>query len=96
VSECVVLPGNQILVNNQSTDILRLSYKKRSCQNLWYLAKTKGQSISIPITYTVFLAKMQKRQTRWNGFAHFEKTISQVFEASDIYMFIAIGNARSW
>jgi len=28
-----------------------------------YLAKTKGQSISIASTYIVFVTKMQKRQT---------------------------------
>jgi len=37
--------------------------------NLCLLAITKGQSISIPSTYIVFVTKMQKRQTRWNGFA---------------------------
>jgi hypothetical protein len=35
-----------------------------------YLAKTKGQSISISSTYIVFVTKMQKRQTLSNGFAH--------------------------
>jgi len=42
-------------------DILRVSHENRACQNLWFLAKTKGQSISISSTYIVFITKMQKR-----------------------------------
>jgi hypothetical protein len=39
---------------------LRLSYKKRSCQNLCLLASTKGSSISTSSTYILFLTEMQK------------------------------------
>jgi hypothetical protein len=41
-----------------------------------YLAKTKGQSISISITYIVFLTEMQKRQTLHNEFALFKNDIT--------------------
>jgi len=41
------------------------------------------------IIYSNYISYKSKEQTQRNGFAHFEKTISQVFEASDIYMFIA-------
>jgi len=41
-------------------------------QMLWYLAKTKGQSISISSTYIVFVTKMQKRQIPKKRFALFE------------------------
>ncbi len=65
-----------LLFSLQTFDIFRVSYKKRSCQNLCYLAKTKGQSISIPSTYIVFLTKLQKRQIPENGFALFKNDIT--------------------
>jgi hypothetical protein len=55
-----------------------------------FLAKTKGQSILISSTYILFLTEMQKRQIPDKGFAHFEKTMSQQFQGSDIYIFIAV------
>jgi hypothetical protein len=44
--------------------------------NCRYLAKIKGSSISIPITYIVFLTKMQKRQTLEKEFALFKNDIT--------------------
>jgi len=38
-------------------------WKKRGLVDYMYLAKTKGQSISILITYIVFVTKMQKSKT---------------------------------
>jgi hypothetical protein len=38
-----------------------------------YLAKTAGSSISISITYILFLTKLQKRQIPEKGFALVEK-----------------------
>jgi hypothetical protein len=58
-----------------------------------YLAKTKGQIISISSTYILFVTKLQKRQIPDKGFAHFEKTISQVLNQSQNLEYIAgIGN----
>jgi hypothetical protein len=66
-------------------DTLRLSHFRGTCDIIWigikfgtfpdlcFLAKTKGQSISISSTYILFLTKMQKRQTPSNGFALIEK-----------------------
>jgi hypothetical protein len=51
------------LIAGNCGDILRLSYKKRSFQNLRLLTKMTGSSISIPSTYILFLTEMQKRQT---------------------------------
>jgi hypothetical protein len=45
-------------------------------QKLRFLAKTKGQSISISITYILFLTKMQKRQTLEKEFALFKNDIT--------------------
>ena len=50
-------------------DKLRLPHKNSACQNLWSLAISTGSSISISITYIVFLTKMQKRQTAKIRFA---------------------------
>jgi hypothetical protein len=41
-----------------------------------FLAKTTGPSISISITYIVFLTKLQKRQTLLKGFALIENDIT--------------------
>jgi len=41
-----------------------------------YLAKTKGQSISISSTYIAFVTKMQKGQTPENGFALLKNDIT--------------------
>jgi len=46
---------------------------------LRYLAINTGSSISTSSTYILFLTEMQNRQTLPNGFAYFEKTISQNF-----------------
>jgi hypothetical protein len=54
--------------------------------NLCYLAKNAGSSISIFITYIVFLTKMQKRQTLLKAFA-LMKTISQQFFIDMILVF---------
>ena len=48
--------------------------------SLCFLAKTKGQSISISSTYIVFLTKLQKRQTQRNKFALIKKRYHNVFE----------------
>ena len=48
-----------------------------------YLAKTKGQSISISITYILFLTELQKRQARRNGFAFIENDITTIFYRYD-------------
>jgi len=45
----------------------------RDCR---YLAKTTGSSISISITYIVFVTKMQKRQTLEKGSALFKNDIT--------------------
>jgi hypothetical protein len=45
-----------------------------------YLAKTTTRSQFMLITYILFLTKWQKRQIPDKGFAHFEKTISQLFK----------------
>ena len=58
------------------TDTLRVSYKKRSCQNLCYLAKTTSPIISIASTDIVFLTKMQKRQTLKYRFTFLENDIT--------------------
>jgi len=52
-----------------STDTLRVSHEKRTAKIFWFLAKTTTRSQFMLITYIVFVTKMQKRQTRWNGFA---------------------------
>jgi hypothetical protein len=44
-----------------------------------YLAKTTSPSISISITYIVFLTKLQKRQTIRNGFALIKKRYHTIF-----------------
>jgi len=41
-----------------------------------YLAKTTSPIISIPITYIVFLTKLQKRQTQRNKFALIKNDIT--------------------
>ena len=41
-----------------------------------YLAKTKGQRISIFSTYILFLTEMQKRQISENGFALLKNDIT--------------------
>jgi hypothetical protein len=41
-----------------------------------YLAKSTGSSISILITYILFLTKLQKRQTPEKGFASIENDIT--------------------
>jgi hypothetical protein len=43
---------------------------------LEYLAKTKGQIISISSTYILFLTEMQKRQTLEKGSALFKNDIT--------------------
>jgi len=53
---------------------LKFSFHQKS--NLCFLAKTKGQSISISSTYIVFLTKMQKRQTLEKEFALFKNDIT--------------------
>ena len=50
--------------------------EKRDVFNYRYLAKTKGQSISIASTYILFLKKMQKRQTLVKEFALFKNDIT--------------------
>jgi hypothetical protein len=47
---------------------IRLTYR--------YLAINTGSSISILITYIVFVTKLQKRQTPEKGFALFENDIT--------------------
>ena len=49
-----------------------------------YLAKTKGQSISISSTYIVFLTKLQKRQTPEKRFASIENDITDFLPAPEI------------
>jgi len=44
-----------------------------------FLAKTKGPSTLTSSTYILFLTKLQKRQTLWNGFAFFENDITQFY-----------------
>jgi len=56
---------------------------------LFLLAKTTGSSISILITYIVFVTKMQKGQTLEKGFTPYKKTISQIFKIPDICIFTA-------
>jgi hypothetical protein len=41
-----------------------------------FLASTTGLSISISITYILFLTKLQKRQTQRNGSALFKNDIT--------------------
>jgi len=53
-------------------------WKKRGLVDYMYLAKTKGQSISILITYIVFVTKMQKRQIPKKDLPY-SKTISPTF-----------------
>jgi hypothetical protein len=52
-------------LNLQLPKIEDFELKSKLC----LLAKIKGSSISIPITYIVFVTKMQKRQTSGKGFA---------------------------
>jgi hypothetical protein len=47
--------------------------KRRGVVDYRYLAINTGSSISILITYIVFVTKMQKRQTLDKGFALIEK-----------------------
>ena len=59
-----------------------------------YLAKTKGQSISISSTYIVFLTKMQKRQTRKKGFVLLKNEITgseAAFGTADILQKAQVG-----
>ena len=49
---------------------------KKSVFDYKYLAKTTSPSISISITYILFLTKMQKRQTLEKGFALLENDIT--------------------
>jgi hypothetical protein len=44
---------------------------------LEYLAKTKGQIISISSTYILFLTEMQKRQTLIKGFTLLKNDITK-------------------
>ena len=73
---------------------------KRYCDTvIWYhkkytlflswniFAKTKGQSISISSTYILFLTKLQKRQTQWNGFALIKNDITNFESASKIKIY---------
>jgi len=48
---------------------MKVKVYNRNHKKYRYLASTTGSSTSIPSTYIVFVTKMQKRQTRWNGFA---------------------------
>jgi len=56
--------------------------------NFKYLATTTTRSQFVLVTYIVFLTKLQKDKPSKKDLPSW-KTISQVFEASDIYMFIA-------
>ncbi len=50
--------------------------EKRYVLDSRYLASTTGLSISISITYILFLTKMQKRQTLEKEFALFKNDIT--------------------
>jgi hypothetical protein len=50
--------------------------ERRDVVDYRYLAITKGQSISISITYILFFTKMQKRQTLEKKFALFKNDIT--------------------
>jgi len=57
--------------------------ERRGAVDYIYLAKTTGSSISILITYIVFLTKMQKRQTLVKGFALIKNDITTIFYRYD-------------
>ena len=65
-----------LLLSLQTFDILRIYAKNPAFKNLCLLASTTGSSTSISITYILFLTKLQKRQTRWNGFALLKNDIT--------------------
>jgi len=67
------LPEDQISLN---FDIWRIYAKNPAFKNLCFLAKTTGPSISVSITYIVFLTKLQKRQTLEKEFALFKNDIT--------------------
>jgi len=50
--------------------------KKRDVNDSRYLAINTTWSQFLLITYILFLTKLQKRQTRWNGFDFIEKLIN--------------------
>jgi hypothetical protein len=59
-----------------------------------YLAKTTSLDQLIPITYIVFLTKLQKRQTLSNGFALIEKRYHNQVKRCQNSRYIA--EIKSW
>ena len=65
----------------KKTDILKVSHEYRVCQNLCLFASTTGSSISISITYIVFVTKLQKRQIPLEEFALTEQRYPKYFRS---------------
>ena len=67
-----------------SSDIEILSQKLYPVPFLEYLAKSTTWIQFFLITYILFVTKMQKRQTLWNGFALFKNDITDFLPAPEI------------
>ncbi len=79
-------------LNLQLPKIEDFELKSKLC----LLAKIKGSSISIPITYIVFVTKMQKRQPQRNKFTLFEKRYHNQLKRCQNSRYIAdIHNAKA-